>query len=162
MGGPQTSGWNPHRSVWETWSAARKSDGDLGALVDGCEADGSRNPRKLTMQALAIMPVQRIARYELLLSALRKAVERHRRPLGFRDDAAGLGRAEGLARLAATDVNVAAATTTASHSLRLKVLRGAGLVDKDRSALSFVKGKSDPYCVVLVDGREVGRTSTQT
>ena len=150
-----------YASVWETWSAARASDGDLGALVDGCEADVSRNPRRLTMQALAIMPVQRIARYELLLSALRKAVEKHRRPLGFRDDAAGLGRAAGLARLAATDVNVAAATTTASHSLRLKVLRGAGLVDKDRSALSFVKGKSDPYCVVLVDGREVGRTSTQ-
>ncbi|KAH8060511.1 hypothetical protein JL722_4614 [Aureococcus anophagefferens] len=109
-----------YASVWETWSAARTSDGDLGALVDGCEADVSRNPRRLTMQALAIMPVQRIARYELLLSALRKAVEKHRRPLGFRDDAAGLGRAEGLARLAATDVNVAAATTTASHSLRLK------------------------------------------
>ncbi|KAH8060802.1 C2 domain-containing protein [Aureococcus anophagefferens] len=66
-----------------------------------------------------------IARYELLLSALRKAVEKHQRPLGFAA-APRASAAPGLARLAATDVNVAAATTTASHSLRLKVLRGAG------------------------------------
>ncbi|KAH8071013.1 hypothetical protein JL720_11627 [Aureococcus anophagefferens] len=133
-----------YASVWETWSAARTSDGDLGASSTAARPT-SPEPAKLTMQALAIMPVQRIARYELLLSALRKAVEKHRRPSASRDDAAGLGRRG--PRLAATDVNVAAATTTASHSLRLKVLRGAGLVDKDRSALSFVKGKSDPYCV---------------
>ena len=135
---------------------------DLAAIVSAAEADDAANPRRMTLGSLAIMPVQRITRYEILLAALRVAVARAKTktPAGFEDDVKALERAEALARLAAAEVNVSVATTTASHNLRLSVLAGAGLVDKDRSRFSLAKGKSDPYCVILVDGKELGRTRT--
>jgi len=152
-----------YASAWENLSKACAKDARLAEIVAAGAASGA-NPRKHAMGSFAIMPVQRIARYEILLEATRRAVEKEGAPAseaGFADGVADLERACALARIAAAEVNVSVAADAASHSLRLTVIAGRGLVDKDRSRFSLGKGKSDPYCVVLVDGKELGRTGVR-